>query len=278
MGAVLLVLVVATGARAGALAPRPAIAVGGDAPDVASLQGSAASALATALTKGGSGITFEIIQRSTIVARDGGPRIPVPDPVDPHKTIAKADQYFLNAITERGFATADGFYAELRAGPAPDEKPDWDAEVRLQALETGGTTFRNDGEGWYETDAPPGVGLDPVSVRLLPLFLRDAAGAKDAGVNPGDASLRDIAATGALQHAPGIIAADGASFTELLGPATFSLDPDGRLVGVHAAARNTNLEDFDLVVETDIVLRYGVDGPLPDPSPALGAAKPAVVP
>jgi len=277
IGAALLLSVTAV-ARAGLTAPRPALTFGAGATSLASAQASAADTLAAALAEGGSGITFEVVQRSTITVRPDGPKIAVPDPVDPHTTIAQADAYFLNALTERGVASADGFYAELRAGPAPGEAPDWAAEVRLQALARDGMVYRNDGGGWYQTDSPPGIGIDPASVALLPELVRDATGAKDAGLNDLDASLRDVTATGSLDDAPGVVAADGKAFTELTGPATFSLDPDGRVVAIHLTARNTNLEAFDLVVETDIAISYGMTDALPDAAPVLADTKAEVAP
>lgn len=267
-----------TVARAGLPTPRPAITVGAGAASLASLQAAAADQLAAALAKGGSGISFEIVQRSTIKARPDGAKIPVPDPVDPHRTLGLADEYSLNALLERGFATADGFYSEMLAGPAPGKAPDWKGEIRLQALQRDGTVYRNEGEGWYETTTPPGIGLDPASVRLLPGLVRNATAPADAGVDAANASLRNVTATGMVADIPGVVASDGAPFTKLTDPITFSLDPDGRLVSLHVVALNTNLEGFDLVVETDIALAYAVDGPLPDAAPALADEKAAVQP
>ena len=264
--------------RAGIPWPRPALTVGAGADALSSLQASAADQLATALAKGGTGISFSIVQRSTIKARPGGARIPVPDPVDPHKTLGLADEYFLNALLERGFATADGFYSEMLAGPVPGQDPDWKGEVRLQALERDGSVYRNDGDGWYATKSPPGIGLDPATARLLPSLVRNATGAADAGVDAENASLRNVTATGTVADIPGVVASDGAAFTRMTDPVTFSLDPDGRLVSLHLVALNTNMEDFDLVVETDITLRYAVDGALPDATPVLKSTNAAVQP
>jgi len=257
---------------------RPALTVGAAPGALSTLKAAAADQVAAALAKGGSGISFEIVQRSTIKARPGGPGIPVPDSVDPQKTLGLADEYFLNAIIERGFATPGGFYSEMLAGPAPGSEPDWNGVVRLQALERDGKVYRNDGDGWYVTTTPPGIGLDPVTARLLPALVRNATAPADAGVDAKDASLRNVTATGKVADIPGVVAADGATFTELTEPVTFKLDPDGRLASLHLVALNTNMETFDLVVETDITLRYAVDGPLPDASPVLSATKAAVQP
>lgn len=266
-------LVASAAARPGVPANRPALSIGAGTGTAENLKASAADVLAAALVKGGSGITFEIVQRSTIEARVGGPRIAVPDPTDASKTIAQADEYFLSALTQRGIAVADGFYAELRAGPRPDEEADWGGEIRLQALARDGKVYRNEGRGWYETESPPGIGIAPGSVSLLPDFIAKATGAEDAGVNATDASLRDVTATGSIQDVPGLIAADGEAFSKLAGPAVFSLDPDGRVVGIRLVAINTNLDQFDLVVVTDIAISYAVTGPLPEALPALGDTK-----
>lgn len=277
LGAVVL-LSVATIARAGLTAPRPALEFGAGAAAVDAVQSSAADVLEAALAKGGSGISFEVVQRSTIKAKADGPKIAVPDLLDPHKTVGQANEYFLNALTQRGFANADGFYAEIREGPVPDKAPDWKADIRLQALARDGKVYRNEGDGWYETASPPGIGIDPASVALLPELVRDATGAKDAGINDENQSLRDLTATGSLDDVPGVVAADGKDFTKLIGPATFSLDPDGRVVAIHLVAHNTNLEAFDLEVVTDIAITYGITESLPEASPALDVTKGAVQP
>jgi hypothetical protein len=251
---------------------RPALTVGAGGPNLSTLKENAADRVAAALAKGGGGITFEIVQWSTMVAKPGGPKIAVPDPADRTKTIAMADEYLLTSLAERGIATADGFWAEIREGPAPGEKPDWNAPIRRQALLRDGTLWRNDREGWYETDQAPGIGLDPGSYMLLASLVRNATSLTDAGVEPDNTSLRAIKAAVRPDDIPGLVAANGRSFTELSGPVTFALDPDGQLVKLRFDARNTTMTEFDLMVETEITLRYGVSQPLPDPAADLASA------
>jgi len=49
-------------------------------------------------------------------------------------------------------------------------------------------------------------------------------------------------------------------------------DADGRLAGLIVTARNTNLEVYDLLVVTEIAIRYDhVPTGLPDPTPTAPA-------
>lgn len=251
---------------------------GGAAPGTpAELAAGAAQRLDEALASSG-GLTFEIVQTSTLVARQGGPRIPIPDPSDRHKTLGLADTYPLTTLAEFGVATRDGFYAEIRQAGA-DGQPDPRAELLFQALVRGPDTFRNDGRGWYATDAPPGIGLDPLTVRMLPQLLRNATEPRDTEPEPvGGLPLRALTATGRVADIPGVIAADGAGFTVLTGPITVAFTEDGRLAKLRVDARNTNLDTFDLIVRTEIEFQYGGAGELPLPEPPLASDLAEVVP
>ena len=259
--------------RAGALSNVPnqtLLAVGAGAADPASLKTAAALHFEQALANGGSGVRFEVIQFQTIKARPGGRRIEIPHPVDRYKTIGLTDEYFLSSLEERGIATAAGFWSEMRAGPAPDAPPNWGDDLLFQALETTGKTWRNDGRGWFLTDSPPGIGLDPRTVILVPKLLRDASSPSSAPAEPvGGANLTAITAVGAVSNIPGLVAADGSKFTKLRGRMTFAFDANGRLAAIRASALNTNLDDFDLVVDTTITFAYSDVGPIPDPQPLL---------
>lgn len=223
---------------------------------------------------GAPGYTFEIVQRSTIHARPDGPRIEIPDPLDRHKSLGFADTYEVGALIERGAVTPDGFTMEMRTGPAPGKPADWTAPYQFGVISTGGETFRNDGAGWYATDNPPGIGLDPATAALLPRLLRNTSGA----ANDGFAQVRDVllprvSGSAAVADIPGVIAADGAPFTKLVGPAEFSLDDEGRLAQLHVVARNTNLDVYDLLIDTTITFAYPDQAaPLPEPVPARPAS------
>ncbi len=124
------------------------------------------------------------------------------------------------------------------------------------------------GEGWYETDAPPGIGLDVATVALLPRLLAEASEATVIGADLVDGQAAAIvSAVGKVENAPGLLATDGAPFTQLVEPISFALDEQGRLVRLSARMRNTNLDTFDLIVETVITFRYGTAPALPEPQP-----------
>jgi len=218
----------------------------------------AADTIAVATAKGGSGFTFTVVSRSTLYQKEGGPLIEVPDPVDPSAKPDLVSTVYVGGSLADGLVTPDGYFLQLRGGPVPEkEAPDIDAAVpTLAALVKDGTTYRNDGEGWYETDLPPGIGLDEATIALLPKLLRDASSpsATEARVVDGDVAAA-IEATGRLADAPAIHAVGTLDYTELLGPMTFALDGQGRLVELRALMRNTKLETFDLLVETVITFR-----------------------
>lgn len=270
-------LLATTAARGAALTPH-ALTFGAGASSIGSTQQSAAAVIAHALAPGGSGITFRIVQTSTVNQKPGGPQVPILDAHDPTRVASYAQSVFSISLLESGFATPDGFYAELRDGPMPGESPDWQSQPHFRALARDGKVYRDDGKGWYVTTNPPGIALDPNSIHRLAGLVGNASGAADAGVDPADASLREMTASAAAADAPGLVAADGASFTQFRGQATFELDPAGRVVRIHQTALNTNMTDFDLVVQTDITLSYGSSDPLPAASPALTSTKPVTLP
>ncbi len=148
----------------------PVSAVAGPGGTPAELKAAAADLLAAATAKGGTGYRFEIVQRSTLTAKAGGPRIEIPDPADRTKTLGSTDTYYLTGLVETGYVTSAGFAMEMRVGPASvDAKTDLAAgELLFRALVRDGVTYRDDGLGWYPTEDPPGIGLDPATAALLP--------------------------------------------------------------------------------------------------------------
>jgi hypothetical protein len=229
----------------------------------------AATQLEAATAKGGSGYSFEVVQTSTIKARPGGPRIDIPDPSNAFKTIGQADEYFFYALIEKGAVRSDGFWSEMRTGPEPGEVADFEkANLRRAALVIDGVRWRNDQQGWYQVDVLPGVGLDPETSALLPSLLRDSTGSlSKEPLTVGGVILLRVDATGTVAELPGLVAADGAAFTKLIAPLEFGFDAQGRLARIHAIALNTNMDDFDLVVDTVITLIYDNPGSLPQPDP-----------
>jgi hypothetical protein len=229
----------------------------------------AATILEQKTALGGAGFTFEIVQRSTMHAKPGGPLIDIPDPNDRHKSLGLTDTYELGSLIERGSTTPAGFTMEMRTGPAAGKDPDWSAAYQFGVIATGGKVFRNDGDGWYKTNSPPGIGLDPATAALLPSLLRNATNPANSGFSKvGDVLLPTVSATGSVADFPGVVAADGATFTNLVAPVEFTFDDQGRLALLHSVAQNTNLAQYDLLVDTLITFGYPAVAPaLPDPTP-----------
>jgi len=248
--------------------------VGADLPAAARLS-LAADEVAVALGVGGSGFTFTVIERSTLQAKPGGPKVEIPDPIDRYKSLGFADQYYVGAVIADGSATPDGLWLEMRRGPATEKAaPDFvNAPVTLAALTAKGVTYRNDGDGWYVTANPPGIGFDTVTLGLLPSLLREAQNAsltKTTIVNGTTQTTFD--ATGAARNAPGLMAVDASSFTALVGGMQFTVDTNGRLIGIHAVTQNLRLSVYDLLVDVTIEIRYDTSPGLPKPDPTLAPA------
>jgi len=249
----------------------------------------AATAMQTALAKGGGGITFEVVQTQTLVARSGGPKLEIHDPADRSKVLGLTDTLPVGTLVERGIATSAGFWSELIHGPLPGAEAAFDlAKVTpaRQALVRDGIRYRNDGDGWLQADVVPGIGLDPDAVLRLAGLLTDVPDATDATLTaevdpafklkglkgPAQAAARAIDATSKVANLPAILAPDLAGATELRGKTDFELDDTGRLVSLTVVARNANMELYDLIVKTVITFRYpDAPPPLPDPQPAYVA-------
>jgi hypothetical protein len=253
----------------------------------ADLQARAAETLELATASEGNGVSFEIVQHSKLIARSDGPLLEVADPADPQKIIS-VPSVALGTYLERGFASPLGFYAEIRRGAdGPAAPDDWKkVPMELAALVRDGKTYRNDGAGWYPTDRPPGLGLDPATAAALPTMLRgldDLADATrpDASPEPGGvdgdpfaplAPARRLDGLTSVAHLPGIIAVDLAQATEINQPAELAFDDAGRLIGLRVIARNTHVDDYDLLVDTVITFAY------PEAAPTLPDAQPTWVP
>lgn len=74
----------------------------------------------------GAGIEFEIVQTSTITAREGGPLVEIPDPQDRTKSLGEAQRYVMGTLIERGFMTSAGYWMELIHGPEPGTETTYD--------------------------------------------------------------------------------------------------------------------------------------------------------
>jgi hypothetical protein len=227
----------------------------------------AATQMSAAITKG---FSFTVISRSTLYAKTAGPKIQVPDPSDPAKVASLADTYYLGASAATGTVAGSDFFLQMYGGQT-DAATAVDLgkmTPTLAALVTGGKTWRNDGVGWYPTDQPPGIGLDPRTVALLPSLLqRTSAAAAVAPTTLGGALLPTVTGTATVADAPGLMAIDAASFTTFAGPLTYAFDAQGRLAQLTVTMRNTKVADFDLLVVTTITFDYDHVGPIPAPAP-----------
>lgn len=275
LASVAMLPVIALGVAAVRAAP-PTLSTPAGGGDATTALGTAATRLETALAKGGPGIEFRVVSRSTLYAKPGGPRIEIPDPADPRTVASLADEYYIGASIASGLASASGFWTQLRQGPSsPTASADFvGAPATLASLVRGGVTWRNDGAGWYETDVPPAIGLDPATIESLPRFLRTAAGATVAGsITSAGTSLTRVTATGVIADAPGLIAVDLGPASVLVTPVELGLDAAGRLALIHARVRNTNERTFDLIVDVTIEIDYPASAPpLPDPLPTIDPA------
>jgi hypothetical protein len=239
----------------------------------------AADAIEAATGETGSGYRFEIVQTQTLFARPGGPKIDIPDPNDRRASLGLVDEYLVTTYVERGIVTRAGFWSEIReAGPEPELSFASGTRV-FGALVRDGKSWRDDGDGWYESDRLPGIGLDPATAAKLPDLLRNATGPTAAGTGTdAGRAIERFSATGRTIDIPGVIAADGLAFTELREPVEISLDNAGRPAVLWIVARNTNTTTYDLIVETTIRFLYSEVGSLPLPEPGYAPPTPTPAP
>ncbi|CAN5610218.1 hypothetical protein BH20CHL7_BH20CHL7_18930 [soil metagenome] len=236
----------------------------------------AAEAFERATAPDGTGVAFTVVSRSTLQARPDGPRIEIPDPADPYRVLGLADTYDLGGSLATGRIVGGDFFLQMAEGPGtPDEAPDLERAVpTLAGLVRDGVVWRNDGDGWYRTDTPPGIGLDPRTVALLPTFLRRATDPVAGEAVIEGITRTTVRADGAIADAPGLMAVDAEPFSELVAPLDLVVDDEGRLLRLTATLRNTLVKDFDLIVVTVIDFTYGPLQPVPDPLPTAPPPKP----
>jgi hypothetical protein len=268
-GGVLSSILVAVLLAAMAILPRQGIATTG-APAAEPIAPASASAVLTAALASKGGLSFTVVQHTTVHAKPGGPLLTIPDPQDPQKVIGETDQLVLRSYVERGGVSADGFWMEMRDGPVGDAAPDFaNASYQFGAIVKNGKTYRNDGEGWYPTDQPPGIGIDPATAALLPRLassISKPVSLPDLDLN--GSKIRQLSADAAIADIPGIQAVDLASASALAGPLEYGFDDAGRLIRIHGVVRNTEVKDSDFLVDVVITFGYGDAGSIPDPTPA----------
>jgi hypothetical protein len=240
-------------------------------PSADQLRSVAATTLDAAMAEGGTGLTFQVFQRNTLHQKPGGPPIELKAENDHSKVVETVDEAYVNAMVSTGAVTDSAFWMQMRRGPAKDEAPDFTgAELRYSVIERDGVLWRDDGEGWYQTDVSPGMGMDPVSARKLPGLLRALQSA--ASLEPAVVDGRELLGVSGMTTVddyPGVVASDGKAFTDASFEVRCWFDDAGRLVRLEASARNLNQTTYDLVAETVVSFGYGSTGDPPDPAPTM---------
>jgi hypothetical protein len=235
---------------------------------------SAADTLAASTAVGGQGYRFDVLQRQVEYARPGGSLIPMPDPASPNGVARGVDHVYVNSVLARGNVAPNAFWMEMRFGPDETTEANYElAPTMFQVIDRGGALWRNDGAGWYGTAVSPGVGMDPATAALLPQLLRSVANVSEQGQEVVDGQpLRRYVGTVEVANFPGVVAADGAVFTENPIAVRIWLDSNNRLVRLEGSARNLNESTFDLKIVTTIRITYAAAGPPPIPVPTLAPA------
>ncbi len=243
---------------------------GGSLPAAGRLS-AAGQVLTSAMNSGGAGFSFLAIQRTTEYAKAGGPQINVVDPTDGRTVLGTTGQLFVGAMMSQGFVTPGGYFMDMRVGSSKSTSASFaTAPKAFSVLQSGGMTWRDDGNGWDVTNEPPGMGIDPTSLRLLPVALTKVSALQTVGSGlVGSIATTQFSATAAVADYPGAVAADGKDFTEAAFPVRVWLDGQNRIVQLVLTAKNLNQTNWDLVAETTITFDYGPPGALPLPAPTM---------
>jgi hypothetical protein len=234
----------------------------------------AADALAATTAASGQGYRFDVVQRQVQFARPGGSLIPIVDPMNPNSITRVVDHLYVNAVLARGSVARGAFWMEMRFGPDETTAANYDlAPTMFQVIARDGSIWRNDGFGWFATSVSPGVGMDPTTAALLPQLLRSVSNVTDQGREVIDGQqLRRYAGVVEVASFPGVVASDGAAFTENPIAVRLWLDSADHLVQLEGRARNLNSTTFDLDVVTTIRITYAAAGPPPVPAPTIAPA------
>ena len=235
----------------------------------AQLLARAAGDLSLRLAPGGQGLSFEVLQRQSPVLGPMAPSLPVALPGSDGKPAS-------SAYMTRGFARGTDFYMAIRAVDPALATPTFEGGLPLfEAIASGGRSWRQEGEGFYETAVLPGLGIDPVSLARFPDLLRHLAGPVDVGEDTvGGEQAHHLRGTASVADWPGFIATDAAGLTASPFTVEVWLATDGRLLALEGSTRNLSEPGHDLEVSDRITFGTAVPERAPDPSPLRPAASP----
>jgi hypothetical protein len=230
----------------------------------------AAQALESATASGGPGYRFDVVQRQVEYPKAGGSDLPIVDAASPQIIQKRVDHLYVNSVLARGRVGPGVVWMEMRFGPDETTTPDYVvAPTMFGVIAKDGGLWRNDGLGWYATTVSPGVGMDPTTASLLPTLLRTIATVTDEGADviAGQAAHRYRGQVD-VSVFPGVVASDGAAFTESPIGVDVWLDGSNRLIALEGRARNLNESTLDLKIVTRILITYQAAGSAPDPLPS----------
>jgi hypothetical protein len=232
---------------------------------------SAASALEATTAIGGPGYRFDVVQRQVEYPKAGASSLPLVDAASPQTIVGQVDHLYVNSVLARGRVTPTAFWMEMRFGPGETTAPSFDiAPTLFGVIAKSGNLWRNDGQGWYATTMSPGVGMDPATAALLPTLLRNVTKVTDLGqVTLAGQSVHRFAGLVDIANFPGVVASDGAPFTESPIAVDVWLDASNRVVQLEGRTRNLNESVIDLKIDTVISFAYLPVGVAPNPSPLI---------
>jgi hypothetical protein len=229
----------------------------------------AAKALEAATASGGQGYRFDVAQRQVEYPKPGASGLPIVDQANPKAILKRVDHLYVNTVLARGAVAPGSFWMEMRFGPDETTTPNYDvAPTMFGVIARNGGLWRNDGLGWFSTTVSPGVGMDPATAALLPSMLRSVTSLSDLGRGAIDGTpARHYQGVVDVAVFPGVIASDGAPFTESPIGVDLWLDGSDRLIALEGRTRNLNESALDLKIVTRINFSYQPAGLAPDPVP-----------
>lgn len=224
---------------------------------------SAAEKLRSRLEASGEGVSFLVLQRQVLHQTSAAPELRTDADPSPEAGAGPMNVAYMT----RGFARDGVLSMEIRAvDPSLDAPSFEDGLLLFRVLTKDDQVWRDEGEGFYTVDDPPGLGMDPASISRLPALLEHLEHVVDLGeqIYQGDNAHRYRGEVAAVRW-PGIIAADALAFTESPLELDAWIGQDGELVGL--AARTSNLNEEVNHVSVIVNVSFGRDVPPLMPAP-----------